>query len=1192
MLKLAIQLCALLLVVPYALAVDAVFSLSPCVTSIQWSLIDATCAAAGGVVCSLAQIDAVKARVLPCGLSTSTRVWTSTPCVNSKSPSAPAFVVALGSGSDANTQCSLTSQQSHGLVCCTGGASASPATATTQAPVPAGATTQAPAGATTQAPVASSTAQPTPATTAQPTPATTAAPNANPSACPTCPFATVPCQQSVTLATAQQSCASAGARLCTANEIQNPGAKSSYGCSLATTRVWTSTTCINSKNPSAPAFTVVLGAGSDSNTQCSQTTNANSHGVLCCAGETPPTPPPPPPPTYAPTTLYFVPGPTCVGLSLFTDAQNYCASQNGRLCTATEMKVPKSGLGCNVVGQRAWTSTACTSSKDPSAPAYVVSLAEGGDTNTQCSLTAQQTKAVVCCSLSTMQLAPSTAPVEYEETAITGAPSAGTNFANLTAPLPLPAAAQRTVPMAKNVVLIVVDDLKTALRSYGDGQAVSPNVDRLAARGVRFSRAYTQYAECGPSRSSFLTGMRPDKIQVFDLSTNFRATVKQAKTIPMLFKANGYYTVMMGKIFDDRTTVNQDEASRCWTENPAFNTNKTFCFDIKKPTCTNPGWDRSKCKCVDSPAYLFGQPKMPSIQDGTVGNGPIMTENSYVDGRMGTYGANKLSWLMNRPAGSSPFFFAFGLWKPHLPFVAPASSFNLFNVNDIEPPAYPFNPKGPTNPWTNYPPPGELASQYSGNTGQDPQALILAYLACVAYIDLQVGKLLDAFDAAPASVRDDTLIILTSDHGFHLGDHNLWAKHTNYEQAARVPFIVVPPSGVGRATDFRQAQHAGTVCRSPVELVDMMATLADMTGIAQLPGSLYPDPISQLAMGMQQGTSLRPLLSNSTMYVKAFALSQMQRSGNVMGYAVRTTRYRYVRWIIGLAPASQDTPLAEELYDLAIDYNETRNVIDDKAYSAAASTMQALFKGYANGDPDPVVPFDDGQSNEDASMTYMRNPVPTLAPAQLPTRAPLGPCPECYIVVAIVSVPGLTDVVNLATAQGAQAISVGLANAVNDLLAARDVDSSQIYVVATQSSNRIAFNVTGLTSPASADFVAQVIALDHAYLGYVLKLRVQAAVMDYTGAFPGGLGTPVLAQAPVVLQQSGGTAQPTPSSLVSSAPTSGAPTPPTNPTTFAPLAPSASPVTRPPSAPSSASKAAFTTIMLPMLAGLYGVWSF
>ena len=673
---------------------DPVFSLNPCVTQVAYSTIQSTCAANSGQVCTLAQIDSTK-RTLSCGLTT-TRVWTSTSCVNSKDPTAQAFWVAYGSGTDTTPQCSqTTSNQNHGLVCCPLASSSSPTTGlspvSTSSPTSASITT-------TGAPQTTvSTSQPMPAPTGRPsTPSSLSTPSPSvtlpPTFCPTCPFSVQPCNANAVFSDAHAACASAGGRLCSESELQAPH-NFNYPCSLATTRVWSSTTCVNKKAPNAVSYYVVNGQGSDASPQCSQTSSSQQHGILCCPSTSGPTTPPAP--TFAPTNFYFVPGPLCVGLSVFSDAQNYCQSQSGRLCTEQEMQVAKSNLGCGVVGQRAWTSTTCVNPKVPTQVSYMVVLAEGKDTAPQCAQDGTQTKAVVCCASSSRLNTPTVSPVEYEDE-ITPNPSAGSApIGNITTALSLPAAASRSLPMARNIIMIISDDLKPALRSFGDSLSNTPNIDRLASRGIRFSRAYTQYAECAPSRSSFLTGLSPDRIQVFDLSTNMRATVTNAVTIPMIFKALGYYTVALGKIFDDRATVDEDWATGCWTENPEFSNNNTHCYDKSRPVCVNPGYSASQCKCMDNPAFSLGLNSFPSIQNGTVaGKGPIMTDESYVDGRMGNYGRDKLTWLMNRPAGSPPFFFALGLWKPHLPFIAPSEWFDLFNASTIPLPAYPHNPKG------------------------------------------------------------------------------------------------------------------------------------------------------------------------------------------------------------------------------------------------------------------------------------------------------------------------------------------------------------------------------------------------------------------------------------------------------------------------------------------------------------------
>ncbi|MCP5548887.1 MAG: sulfatase [Akkermansiaceae bacterium] len=465
-----------------------------------------------------------------------------------------------------------------------------------------------------------------------------------------------------------------------------------------------------------------------------------------------------------------------------------------------------------------------------------------------------------------------------------------------------------------NVLFIAVDDLKPMLGCYGDNVIKTPNVDRLAAQGTTFTNAHCQQAVCGPSRASLLTGLRPDTTQVWDLKTRIRKINPDVVTLPQHFKDNGYVSVGVGKIFDPRSVngqVNDDPKS--WSrpygktdENPDSQMgflNKDFVARAKKAKRENRGdWEAMK-------KALGGTPAVEIDQD--------VADDAYDDGRIAAKGVEYINELAK---GGKPFFVAVGFKKPHLPFVAPKKYADLYSGDDIRLAKFQKMPEGA--PSLHFQDSWELKngsySEYAGMNGVLPEAnqreLVHGYMACVSYMDAQVGRLLDALEAN--GVADNTIVVLWGDHGWHLGDHGMWCKHTNYEQATRVPMIIAKRANGGK----------GAKSASPAEFVDIYPTLCDLAGVPK-PGAL-------------QGTSLVPVLDDPSVVVKDFAVSQYPRGGGakeMMGYAFRDKRYRYVRW------APKDAPSEikfEELYDYETDPLETKSLVADPAHAEALEMMR------------------------------------------------------------------------------------------------------------------------------------------------------------------------------------------------------------------------------------------------------------
>lgn len=396
-------------------------------------------------------------------------------------------------------------------------------------------------------------------------------------------------------------------------------------------------------------------------------------------------------------------------------------------------------------------------------------------------------------------------------------------------------AAFAAAPTRLNVLLFAVDDLRPELGCYGNSLIHTPNIDRLARRGVRFERAYCQYPLCNPSRTSLLTGRYPTTVRVLDNNRYFRNEFPDLMTLPQLFRRNGYVTARAGKIYhgviDDATS---------WDEGgePVLRRQPPSAEERARQARNSDRWE---------------------AVDGEGENQP--------DFRTATRAIELLEKYKDRP-----FFLGVGFVKPHSPLVAPRKYFELYDPARIPLPAD-FAPR-PTLP------PGVPASALPPRNGDlfigrdaTPEAareMIRAYYACVSFMDAQVGRVLDRLEALGLAER--TVIVLFGDHGYHLGEKGKWSKHNSlYEVATRVPLIIAAP-GVARAN---------AACSRTVELVDLYPTLAELCGLKP------PDGL--------EGQSLAPLLRNPGAPWNHPAYTVTLR-GSIFGRTVRTERYRYTEW--------------------------------------------------------------------------------------------------------------------------------------------------------------------------------------------------------------------------------------------------------------------------------------------------------
>jgi uncharacterized sulfatase len=454
-----------------------------------------------------------------------------------------------------------------------------------------------------------------------------------------------------------------------------------------------------------------------------------------------------------------------------------------------------------------------------------------------------------------------------------------------------------------NVLFIICDDLNvTSLGCYGNTVCKTPNIDRLAARGVKFDRAYAQWPLCWPSRHSFLSGRRPDGR--FMGAANFRQRVPDVTFFPEHFRNHGYFTARVGKIFHARTVMNgmtSYEDPACWDVSELGGTETDPCgyavlfADHPKGLAAHP----EIVKVVDHHELLnkAGGPGYDYWMDMSAVNLP---DEQVTDGAI----AVRISRLMNERAKApdgKPFFLAAGFRRPHQLWVAPKKYFDMYPWQSIDLPAQ------PADDLKDIPKPA-LTRGAPNMTDEQRKKAIAAYYACVTMVDAQVGKLLDEMDRL--KLWDDTIIVFTSDHGWHLNEHGLWGKVTLFEESAKVPLIIAGNQISRGATSPR-------VC----EMLDFFPTLCELTGLKA------PDKL--------EGISLVPQLKDPQAAREKPAFSVLRR-GKIWGRAVYTERYRYTEW-------GDDASAGAELYDHQSDPKEFTNLASDASQAHVMEQLKTLL---------------------------------------------------------------------------------------------------------------------------------------------------------------------------------------------------------------------------------------------------------
>jgi len=444
-----------------------------------------------------------------------------------------------------------------------------------------------------------------------------------------------------------------------------------------------------------------------------------------------------------------------------------------------------------------------------------------------------------------------------------------------------------------NVLFLIADDLNNLLGCYGDSRAKTPNIDRLAARGVRFDRAYCAFPLCGPSRNSFLTGLYPNSTGILANAQIFRQTIPSQQSMPQAFRVSGYFAARICKLFH---------------------------YNVPKSIGTNGHDDPGSWELELNPAgvdRLEEEPQIFTLLPGQFGG----TLSWYASPKSDEHHTDALEaedaqWVLERCAKRKdrPFLLAVGFFRPHTPYISPKKYFDLYPEKEM--PVV----QGVKEDQADIPPAG-LASykrEQDKLTDDLRRQALQAYYASISFIDAQVGRVVETLDRL--GLAENTIIVFTSDHGYHVGEHGLWQKMSLFEESARVPLLIVAPGVAAK----------GAVAKDPISQVDLFPTLAELCSV-KIPANL-------------QGQSLVPMLKEPSTTGRGWALSQVVRGGGLnratvtadigsegarfFGYSLRTPRWRYTEWDEGRQ--------GRELYDHDADPRELTNL------ASAASHAQTI----------------------------------------------------------------------------------------------------------------------------------------------------------------------------------------------------------------------------------------------------------
>lgn len=452
-----------------------------------------------------------------------------------------------------------------------------------------------------------------------------------------------------------------------------------------------------------------------------------------------------------------------------------------------------------------------------------------------------------------------------------------------------------------NILFIICDDLNTHVSTSGYSNIHTPNLEKLASSGMNFLNAYCQYPVCGPSRASFLHGLYPETTGVLNNKVDIRQTRPGTLSMPKFFKEKGYWTASTGKVFHSPGT---EQGHEVWNDVKRFEndelpvvTQAKKDFELKYGSITAKE-NKKKWKALSKEVTWH-----LSSQD--AGHGPSgLKDDQHKDGKNSL---QVIEWLEKKAYGDKPFFIAMGIHKPHVPYLAPQSYFDLYPKEKLS-----YIPNRP-NLWDSIPKDAMVKrfETFGFELGKENDALrreyMQAYHACVSFADAQIGRVMDKLKQE--GLWEDTIIVMTSDHGYHLGEHFLWGKVTLFDIGTRVPFMI-------RAPQYSKAQ---TKSNTIVELVDIYPTLADLAGF-EIPSHI-------------QGKSLKPvLLGDEDVYQGEYAYTVVTR-GEELGRTLRDQKWHYTKW-----------PEGEELYNLQKDPREVNNLSNNPEYQSKLVEMRKLLE--------------------------------------------------------------------------------------------------------------------------------------------------------------------------------------------------------------------------------------------------------
>ena len=472
-----------------------------------------------------------------------------------------------------------------------------------------------------------------------------------------------------------------------------------------------------------------------------------------------------------------------------------------------------------------------------------------------------------------------------------------------------------------NILFIAIDDMKPLMGCYGDPIAKTPHIDNLAKGGMVFLNNQCQWSVCGPTRASLMTSLMPEETGVMGflkMRGNKNARLPDLVTLPQYFKQNGYETVAVGKVNDPRCVGSIGPDGK--VKNNGRNVDDP-------PSWTMP-YQSGNAKVKDKSAVRTTDKKKVKLAAEAVDR----PDADFIDGDI----CNRSLVVLDKLAkGKKPFFLAVGFKKPHLPFLAPKKYWDLYDEKDLTPASF-QKPMANATPYT-FNNVRELRNSYYLETDENGNALPLTrgilpeeqqryllhgYYASASFIDAQIGRILDRLKEL--GLDKNTIVIVWGDHGWHLGDHNEWGKHSNLEQATRAPLIILAPG-----------HYKGGKTESPTEFLDIYPTLCDLAG---LPLPTQPIDAKTPTGRPLRGKSLRPILDDPNASIRKGAVSHYTVRG-AYGYSYRTKRYRYVEWI-----NSSGKIVAQELYDYQKDPLEKVNLAANPEYKKMMADLSKTMR--------------------------------------------------------------------------------------------------------------------------------------------------------------------------------------------------------------------------------------------------------